>query len=742
MSAIRKSDLLSLLYRIREPVYYPKNDLDKTLFIELSPEYLPRKYQTKAPQILSRFGEQDGRRIDISSMLRDDLLNIKLDEVQTVDRRDQFSLFVPKHHRAANKLLEIFLGLKSVDDLMAFAAYARERVNPALFAYAYSAALLHRPDTKNLVLPPVSEIFPHNFVDAQTIAEAKESADILASPSDRVAIEIPQDLTGNDRDMEHRLAYFREDLGINLHHWHWHLVYPLDGPAAVVTKDRRGELFYYMHHQVLARYNVERMCNGLDMVKRLEWDEAIEEAYFPMLNSDVSGRDWPSRPANLRLTDINRPDLQLSFSIDDLKRYEERIYEAIHKKVALDGNGQNIDLLNEQGIDVLGNMVEASILTPNADYYGNLHNMGHSAIAYIHDPKYQYIQSAAVMSETMTAMRDPVFYRWHKVIDQLFVEHKHTLTPYTAEELTFGGIQVTGLEVCSYNDQQVCRQDRNVLQTYFMRSDIDMSRGLDFTPRGPILVRVTHLSHDEYAFTIRVNNTTGRRVIGTVRIFIAPVVNNKRLPTTLAEQKTLMIELDRFAAELSPGASTIVRRSIDSGVTIPFKQIFRDLNANRPDDDSYREFDSFNYCGCGWPHHMLLPKGSRGGFDMELFVMISDYSQDKVQGNGEPALGECKTGMIICGLKDKFYPDRNPMGYPFDRAIRTGVNTLQNFMTPNMFSVPVRIMHDDQVRLGQVLADQSVSIKDLNQDLVNAAPPTTSFGVNRATTTANNRGSA
>lgn len=67
-------------------------------------------------------------------------------------------------------------------------------------------------------------------------------------------IEIPRDLTASDLDPEHRLAYFREDIGINLHHWHWHVIYPTSGPSNVVNKDRRGELFYYMHQQIIARY--------------------------------------------------------------------------------------------------------------------------------------------------------------------------------------------------------------------------------------------------------------------------------------------------------------------------------------------------------------------------------------------------------------------------------------------------------------------------------------------------------
>lgn len=73
----------------------------------------------------------------------------------------------------------------------------------------------------------------------------------------RTPIIIPRDYTATDLEEEHRLAYFREDVGVNLHHWHWHLVYPFSarGPSAraIVAKDRRGELFFYMHQQIIAR---------------------------------------------------------------------------------------------------------------------------------------------------------------------------------------------------------------------------------------------------------------------------------------------------------------------------------------------------------------------------------------------------------------------------------------------------------------------------------------------------------
>lgn len=45
-----------------------------------------------------------------------------------------------------------------------------------------------------------------------------------------------------------------------------------------------------------------------------------------------------------------------------------------------------VKLNEENGIDVLGNLIESSILSLNPNLYGTLHNDGHNAIAFIHDP--------------------------------------------------------------------------------------------------------------------------------------------------------------------------------------------------------------------------------------------------------------------------------------------------------------------------------------------------------------------
>lgn len=51
---------------------------------------------------------------------------------------------------------------------------------------------------------------------------------------------------------EEKLTFFREDIGVNSHHFHWHVIYPSYGPSSkFYDKDRRGEMFYYMHHQMV-----------------------------------------------------------------------------------------------------------------------------------------------------------------------------------------------------------------------------------------------------------------------------------------------------------------------------------------------------------------------------------------------------------------------------------------------------------------------------------------------------------
>lgn len=59
-------------------------------------------------------------------------------------------------------------------------------------------------------------------------------------------------------------------------------------------------------------------------------------------------------------------------------------------------------------------------------------------------------------------------------------------------------------------------------------------------------------------------------------------------------------------------------------------------------------------------------------------------------------VGRCSDAASYCGVRDRLYPDRQSMGYPFDRLPRTGADRLVNFLTPNMSIVDVSIRHENR----------------------------------------------
>lgn len=90
---------------------------------------------------------------------------------------------------------------------------------------------------------------------------------------------------------------------------------------------------------------------------------------------------------------------------------------------------------------------------------------------------------------------------------------------------------------------------------------------------------------------------------------------------------------------------------------------------------------------------MMIPKGRPQGFRSELFVMVSDYEQDKVPQNLK---GKCDDASGYCGIRDGLYPDRKAMGYPFDRNSRKGIQSLSSFLTPNMKIQDVSIVFNER----------------------------------------------
>lgn len=164
----------------------------------------------------------------------------------------------------------------------------------------------------------------------------------------------------------------------------------------------------------------------------------------------------------------------------------------------------------------------------------------------------------------------------------------------------------------------------NNLLTFWQKSQVDINTGLDFGP-GKINASFTHLQHNPFSYNITVNNSGAERQ-GTCRIFLMPKKDEHGADLSFKNQRLYVIEMDKFVVTLKQGENNIVRQSVESSVTIPFERSF-------PQDGKQSNGKSeseFNYCGCGWPQHMLLPKGTPEGMQFDIFVMISNYVDDLV----------------------------------------------------------------------------------------------------------------
>jgi tyrosinase len=539
-----KRKALSLLFdRPKEPLFLGKGE-DAVIF-DIPDSFIAERFRSVSNTIKSRMkrSENPKMKIDVNEQ------EFKLPDIKSftdgLPRDKSFSLWLPRHAEIAGNLIKLFVETPKVDDLLTMAVYLRDEINTELFNYSLSVALLHRKDTRGVKIPSLIETFPYKFLHPNIIQRAKRDLNILPS-NFRSPIIVPVNKI-SPLDDEQKLWYFREDVGVNLHHWHWHLVYPHTTTVVeLIDKDRRGELFYYMHLQIMARYNSERISNGMKKVENFsDFGAAIHDGYSPKLSTLVANRSWPSRPDDTVPASVIREAEEVRIDINEMNVFLERFKEVVEKGFVVTVENEELPLDEYYGIDILGNLMESTILSPNLLFYGNLHNHMHLLISYSHDPKNVQLAELGIIGDATTAMRDPTFYRIHAYIDELFQLFKAKLPPYTTEFLSFPGINVVSIETQTLH---LNKPAKNQLFTFWQQSDVNLSRGLDFSPRGDVFARITHLQHSQFTYKLIVNNSTTAKM-GTVRIFLSSKYGFDGENLSFNQQRLLMMELDRFVVQ-------------------------------------------------------------------------------------------------------------------------------------------------------------------------------------------------
>jgi hypothetical protein len=580
-----------------------------------------------------------------------------------------FSPFLVEHVEEAQRLTaELNAAAGGADDEEAALDAVRGRVEElraevplGVLDHAVKVFVTHNPVGRTLRLPALETRAPLKVVPSTRGTAPAEVA----------------------KDPELRLAWFREDPEANEHHDHWHVVYPTagiedpPGSGRFRLQDRQGELFVYMHQQMLARYDHERLAAGLGLVQPLaRYDDDLLEGYDPARGlagfpPEFTRQGRPiARPAGVPMADAFR-------FVDQQGQPREIPRARLHTWGRAFTEAVSTGRLRERGggtfpvtIDAFGRAIEPSLTRAQSQdpgpgvadpaAYGNLHGLGHLLVSQAGGA------ADGVMSDTDTAIRDPVFYRWHRHVDQLAYdwqerqpEHPHVewAAPVTIEQP-----EGTATRPGDSPDLFLFWEDAvpeawepgtgiDTLETRMERRPLRFA-GKDVPPDLP-QVEIPYLDQRPFGYAVRLRNDTDEARHVTLRLFF--------VSDELFDERRQWIELDKWLHPLGAGEQGVSVRLAQQSAVIRKPG----LKPPGPTQHSPRERDENTYCECGWPYNLLIPRGTGEGMPFWLVAVATDAAQDQVL--------ESDCGSIsYCGAKTDRYPDSKPMGYPFDRPVAGG----------------------------------------------------------------------
>ncbi|CAG4955885.1 unnamed protein product [Parnassius apollo] len=669
----RQVFILKLLNHITEPVMYKEiEEIGKNFKIEANVNLFTRTDVVKTFINNFKFG----------MLPRGEIFNIHMD-------------------RQLKEVVSVFHLLYYAKDFTTFiktACWMRLYLNEGMFVYALTVAVRHRDDCKGIILPPPYEIYPYYFVRADVIQKAymlKMKKGLLdpklcdfygIKKTEKDVYVIDENIYDrrvylNDED---RLRYFTEDIDLNTYYYYFHVDYPfwMKDDMFDKLKLRRWELNLYIYQQILARYYLERLSNGLGDITTLSWNKPIRKGYWPWMLYQ-NGVQFPIRPNNYVLVgdnDINTVRL--------VENYEMFIKEAIIKGY-IEVNGIRLELMKSEDVEMLGKIIYGKIDKNDIDKfrfdaYRYLLIIMKSVMGLNTMDNDKYFVTPTVLDMYQTALRDPIFYQLQKRLCNFLILFKKRLPYYTKEELYFPGVKIDNIVV-------------DKLVTYFDDYLMDMTNAVTLTDTElkkttsdmVFFVRKRRLNHQPFKVTLDI--MSDKTVDCVVRLFLGPKEDQFGRLIDLNLNRINFVELDSFLYKLNTGKNTIVRNSIDMHNLVRDRIMTRDLWKKLESVTDMRDLllkDLRNY-NTGFPTRLLLPKGRVGGMNFLLYAIVTPL---KLVDNVDVSILDTNRKDLVVDFRSTVLLDKMPLGFPFDREI-----DVTKFLTPNMKFVNVVIFHKKQV---------------------------------------------
>ncbi len=438
------------------------------------------------------------------------------------------------------------------------------------------------------------------------------------------------------------LDYFREDTWLNDSLDRWHVQYPATGHPDLeqlyqyVLPEGRGALFAHLHQQLLARYDTERLAFGLHRTPPFsDYVAPITEGYdsqLPGFAPRAAGQCLKGTPG---------------YDVSELATRRDRLFAAASSGLLWRGETpvviEQLELLANTAESNAGS-VDGEAWAESLGHYGSFHNVGQALLA---NPSGKP-GLPGVMASPATAARDPLFYRWHRHVDDIFDAWQRTHLP--PHELTQGppvrmrqwlgeGLapahQSPDILLCLERDiPEAASPDFNGAQwgeatfggaswdkpppAFLMTSHTLRTRMSQHGVRLPDGREVLkpHLEHEPFFYFLRMENLLSSEQTVTVRLFL--------VADAFAEERRLWVEMDSFVHTLRPSQRAVVFRSSRLSSVVQR----------------------------GWPANLLLPRGRPEGMLFRLLVLLSEGTPDPQTESGEP-------------------------GYPFNRPMALGQHLIE-----------------------------------------------------------------
>ncbi|KAI4501525.1 hypothetical protein M0802_003402 [Mischocyttarus mexicanus] len=465
-----------------------------------------------------------------------------------------FSLFQEEHRNEVILLFKLFYTAKDFQTFYKTASWARLHLNPEVFSYAFYVAVFYRPDCKYIYPMPPYEANPHYYFDSNVIEEAhriKMTHGLTPTGYEghTDTYIIYNNLTEKSYyDEDYKLDYFMEDFGLNSYYYYFRQIFPfwMNSKEYNIPQEFRGIFYLYIHQQLIARYYLERLSNGLGEIGDFDSQKPYYPAFYPSIIYS-NGVVMPQRKSyyNIRYYKY--------YYLKDIDILELRFANAIDSGLVLDNSGKFINIYTPEGLNILGNLIEGNSDSCNSRYYG------------------------------------------------IYEKYKENLPAYSQQDVSFPGVSIDSVNIdklWTYFDY--C--DATINNAVFFNN---FKEGSSLV----IKARRNCLNYKPFTYHFNINSNKDTKAIVKIFLGPA-LENNGEDLSYIYKYYKYFVELDQFVVSLKPGANNIDRKSSESVYTMPdmtssdsfYKKLEKAASGSEP-FTYYEKLYAF-------PERLTLPKGT------------------------------------------------------------------------------------------------------------------------------------